>query len=835
MNMIKYVLSFLLILFMSSVNLIAQDFEQVVNDFIEDAPNAFNNVYLKYKNNCNGNCEKILALNGDNIKGRGHFYLTISLASIGESGRKQFHNKFQDYRKKIESILSDWEKDSKLEFYYGKDTYKMIDDTDETKVTIQLQNLGGTDLIILSIEYNGISTPKMVYHVSFDPNTLYSGMEDNISLDVAAETAQEELIQPFQVLQTEAGKQAFVDLLIYAEDEFYAVKTTTNEENQWKLKTTILNPESEEPYQLLRETSQMRLELDIFLEPKYSSVSFGSEALTEAVENIIKPLGWKIFNEGASWKAVPPDNNYKRLVKKNFLGNPYLVLEVVKKKYRSVVEKYPLLRIADIIKGDCINGYGELKYLDEDSLYRYEGNFKNGLFDGLGFFYLSETEKKENPLPSYFGYFKNGKKDGPGISYDFIYSDNLWKIRDRSEYFQPSDEVMLKAYLFEEYQNDSLITERNVYWLHHSPEGSNVSYIIKSPFSLEFGNPISGDCRNGQGVLDLGDLGDYYGNFIDGKANGYGQLVLPNNEVKAFYAKEGIPRYIRTLVLPQGVSRLDAAKRRAFQLATDDCLEGDCLNGYGTALMGSADQFNIGQYDYQGFYVGSFKNTRFDGEGVIHPYLDESVTITGRYQNGKREGLFIKKYASGSEKQYFNDDNRVTETGQPYMEYLKEQNEIRKAEQKKILEQKIKENQARIAAIDKRNAEIRRRNEERRKKQSRSRRASRGSLVYEATFTGTYYSIPAFLESNVYIEDVNGRSSQTINVSYATYGGALDYGKNASFDMRGGVVHFRFDNDSGVDKRLILKDPRLLDNISPSNKFIIRMRLPSTYNISVYN
>jgi hypothetical protein len=817
----------------------AQSFEQMLTDYIADAPNAFNNAYTKYGKDCYGNCNEVLVLTGEIYKGKATYYISFILAAIDSKGRKALHEKFQSYRKQIKNVLSDWEKDSKIEFFYGKDTYSKQEGDDKKEVTIELQNFGGYDLVILKIKYKGLSTTKIANKVSFDPfnfNPVAKNTTKKKEPEPTEKIVEAEPLEPFEILSTKDGKQEFLNLLKLADSEFKSVKIKTDEKNQWKLKTTILNPEADEPYQVLRQTSPMRLELDIFLEPKYMSNTFGSEALTETLEDILKPKGWKIYHKGRNWIATPSNNSYTRLVKKVFSGNAYLVLEVVKKEYRKQVDKYPLLRIADCLEGDCINGFGSLKYLDEDSLYRYEGKFKDGKFDGLGFLYARESKKSENPKPKYFGYFSNGKKNGYGISLEYVNSDKLWRLRKESDYFKPSDEVMLKGYYFQEYENGVLMSESEVNWLHYSPQNSNKTYLITTPFSLEFGNAISGNCKNGNGVLNLPNLGKYKGRFVDGRAEGYGELTLPNKEVKAFFAINGIPKYIKTLVLPLGVSRLAAAKRGAFQLATDDCLEGNCKDGNGIAMMGSADRFSVGQYDIEGYYVGGFKNGKFNGYGEMHPFSSESTTVSGKFEMGLRQGLFVRKSDDKTEKLYYKDNIRVTESGKLWAEYLKEDLELRKTEIQKLINEGAKENAVRVAAIDRRNAERKRRAaEEAKKARSQTRRrGSRGTLIYEATFRGSTYSIPAFLETDIYVQDINGGSNQVVKVGYLGDGGWLDYEKYNRFQMNGGIVHFRFNNDTGVNKKFIIRDPRSLGGISPHNKYSIQMGKSSTYRVLVY-
>ena len=60
----------------------------------------------------------------------------------------------------------------------------------------------------------------------------------------------------------------------------------------------------------------------------------------------------------------------------------------------------------------------------------------------------------------------------------------------------------------------------------------------------------------------------------------------------------------------------------SFLLSEEECIQGDCVNGYGTYIFSSGDK-----------YVGEWKNSKYHGQGTF-TYADGRVE-KGIWENGK--------------------------------------------------------------------------------------------------------------------------------------------------------------------------------------------------------
>ncbi|WP_221031337.1 hypothetical protein [Actomonas aquatica] len=811
----------LLALFLLPLRLLADGLDQLISDYIADAPNGYHSAFAKHGMAGSANGEEILPFAGESRNGKARYVASFKLAVIDASGRRPLHNTFQQLRGRLSALLPAWEKQTESTFFYGSDTFTRSQDDGVTRVVLALENLDGADTVHLQIEYTGPGTAEVAQLPTTAPATADDAPAPPATATPAWSTAE--------------GQQVLLDLLRAADSEFRDLRIPTDDPDRFRLPASVLNPAAAEPFLLLHSTSPMRYELEIFFAPKYGFAPYNLP-LPE-IENLLRAEGWTIQQDNRRWSALPPQGRAKRLVKRQHNGREYFVLEVVKEAWRARVEAHPQLVDVDCLTGDCVDGYARIRYLDTEAPFWYEGHFREARPEGWGRQFMRHSDPAENPLPAYIGWFKDGVRHGPGISYQFSGADTLDSIRTEDTYFTAADEVMLLPYLFQEYEAGELVMEIEKYWLHHQPPGQGDGFVIKTPFATRFGRPLSGDCENGDGILELPGLGTYAGHFVDGLAQGYGELSLPNGEIKAFELHAGIPAYTKTLVLPAGVSRVAAAKRGAFQLAVNDCLQGNCLNGEGIALMGSADHFSIGQYDYEGLYEGGFKNGRFHGKGAMRPFVGQTappITISGRFENGRREGPFLKRTGEAEEETlYYQDDVRYTESGQLYSAFLVEDLERRREERAKLLAEKIEKERLRLAAIDRRNEEIRKRNEAR-QRAATQRKAPRRNVLYTATFTGRSHRIPANSAFGLIIEDLDGKSSQPVIVEYiGGYNG--DIGQYR-FSMRGGVLNaFIGDATADPDKPRLL-DITLLDHISPSANiyYVVHCAQSSRYRIIAY-
>ena len=183
--------------------------------------------------------------------------------------------------------------------------------------------------------------------------------------------------------------------------------------------------------------------------------------------------------------------------------------------------------------------------------------------------------------------------------------------------------------------------------------------------SIIYSQCVTGDCNNGEGTY-LYTNAKYWGNWKDGKRNGYG--VLTYNDGTSMYKgnwlndeKHGFGNYfwndgdqyegyyIKEKMNGQGtythangdrfIGQFLDHKRTENGVYTakaikKGCVSGDCVNGYG-------------KYEHtNGNYEGYFKNGKKEGRGKM-TYWDNAI-YEGDYTNDLRDGKGKLTYADGS-------------------------------------------------------------------------------------------------------------------------------------------------------------------------------------------
>lgn len=153
------------------------------------------------------------------------------------------------------------------------------------------------------------------------------------------------------------------------------------------------------------------------------------------------------------------------------------------------------------LKNNELNGYGE-HYIDSEQVYKYCGEFKNGLYNGLGAIYISDELK-------FVGEFKNGKKNGSGI--EFV-ENKIFSIGDYVD-----DEKMGFVRIIGHYEG---------YFKNGYKNGKGISYIENDYGNIfvVYDGEYKDNERDGYGTFLWDNNIIYKGSFEKGKMKGKGIL-----------------------------------------------------------------------------------------------------------------------------------------------------------------------------------------------------------------------------------------------------------------------------------------------------------------------
>lgn len=258
---------------------------------------------------------------------------------------------------------------------------------------------------------------------------------------------------------------------------------------------------------------------------------------------------------------------------------------------------------AQCVSGDCKNGKGIYLF---PSGAKYIGNFKKGECDGIGVCYYTDGSK-------YQGMWVARYPEGHGIK---TYPDG---------------------------------TVRNGYWKKGKPVDENgqvVEEIIVKKESKNDGTDIqsgclTGNCKNGEGVLAYVDGSKYEGQFINGKINGTGTWYYPNNDKYVGNFKDnqfegkGI-LYKTDGTQLKGVWQAGEYKGEPVVVAAKTgCISGNCQTGQGTYVY----------KDNTAKYIGSFVNGKSEGKGTIE--YSNGDSYTGDWKDGKYYGNGVLTQQNG--------------------------------------------------------------------------------------------------------------------------------------------------------------------------------------------
>jgi hypothetical protein len=227
-----------------------------------------------------------------------------------------------------------------------------------------------------------------------------------------------------------------------------------------------------------------------------------------------------------------------------------------------------LLAQTKCIKGDCKNGFGIL----EENHIRYEGEFKDGRFNGQGTMIFLDSSKWAGD--KYIGEFKNDYRNGKG----------------RYEYSHGSV-----------FEGSYLKNKENGFGTYTWPNGHKYSGEFKNGYRQGLGTYFYSDGEWSKGYWDKDELHGTAYYYFDSSACYYG------NWIRGIRTGKGV-------FLDTGLVYTGELKNNVF-------------NGYGEITFLGTNEFT-GNY-----YVGGFKNDFFDGEGI---YTDKNGNIEmGIWANGE--------------------------------------------------------------------------------------------------------------------------------------------------------------------------------------------------------
>ena len=245
-----------------------------------------------------------------------------------------------------------------------------------------------------------------------------------------------------------------------------------------------------------------------------------------------------------------------------------------------------------------MNGYGIYYYNTASTLERYEGNWKEGIYNGQGSLIFKSKER-------YDGEWKDNQRDGKGT--------NIWP-----------DGMQYKGE-----------------WKKNKRSGSG---ILTWPNGTRHEGKWDDDKRCGKGIQTWPDGRQYDGNWKEDAFNGQGTLTLKSGENYEGEWKDDKRS-------GKGISIQSDGKRYEGEWRDDGINgKGICIYSNGQKYEGeweNANQHGSGTlYDKKGIiiYQGQWENGIFIGayEGSL---TDENGTYTGQVDNQKKNGKGLLKYS----------------------------------------------------------------------------------------------------------------------------------------------------------------------------------------------
>lgn len=287
-----------------------------------------------------------------------------------------------------------------------------------------------------------------------------------------------------------------------------------------------------------------------------------------------------------------------------------------------------------IVKGkfyDHVKGDGKL---------RYDGQFKDGVFDGKGMMVMDHYDE------TYHGQFKKGKKNGDGVMKDennIIILRGTWKndiLVYGKEYYDESNKVLYDGHA-NGYKTGEIVKHgKGTYWedfngneyfvgtfKNNSKEGKGAVYKKdgNSPFYLKSEGIYKRNLLNGL-ATDYWKSGkiEFKGQYVNGRRTGRGKRYHDNekNTIEA----EG--NFLR--------GRLKGKAKTFYpngKIHKEGIFDGSMKSG--KKYYSSGTGYEIGNYDFGRRH------------GMMKIYYDDKLYDKGKWDRDYREGLHYMYHANG--------------------------------------------------------------------------------------------------------------------------------------------------------------------------------------------
>jgi hypothetical protein len=253
--------------------------------------------------------------------------------------------------------------------------------------------------------------------------------------------------------------------------------------------------------------------------------------------------------------------------------------------------------------GDCTNTYSKYKWSNGET---YEGELKNGLFEGMGIYFWSDGS-------AYSGQWKGGLKHGQGIllnSYGTT-TAGYWK-------------------------------DNNYYGTTPPPTETVVTPVVPTPTVTPTATTtgcVSGDCDNGFGKYIYSDGDVYEGNFFLSYRHGFGKYTYAEGDmydgIWSWNVRTGLGYY----KWPSGNQYIGYWKDNNMEgLGTKYHVSGTKEAGDWVAGVFQTDgSFGFAAADKEAVQTGHQTGTVFSNAGNSMPIAKENQTIVPTLKAPQRE------------------------------------------------------------------------------------------------------------------------------------------------------------------------------------------------------
>lgn len=313
-NPVAIMLTFLI----AGVSSASQSLEEVVNDWLMDAPNGFHNAFEKYGRDAHGFFHDIdfMISNG----WRSIDYAVGFEVRPKESLEQTFQSLESDMAKW--ELLKGWEKERSVHSSHNI-TYRRKQGQEMQVVSLALgQNYDASKnwIVLLTIRWNNTRPPKKNVPDKLSMPDPSSGLVTSI----------------LGRLKKEQARDAFLHLVGDADNDFKNIIIHESLENGiYRVQPNYLNPKAPVPFVQVEERARIRRLVIRFVQPDENKAQYTFLDACDALGmNELLEKDWRI-EAGDAWKAHSKSGTHKKCYKGVDRQGDFFVLEVTKKDYRN--------------------------------------------------------------------------------------------------------------------------------------------------------------------------------------------------------------------------------------------------------------------------------------------------------------------------------------------------------------------------------------------------------------------------------------------------------------------------------------------------------------------